>query len=40
MKKLWTFLVDMADSLAKARTAATLVRIGRSDLAKELLNKK
>lgn len=37
MKKIWNFLVDMADSVARARAAATFTRMGRHDLAREIM---
>jgi len=40
MKKIWNFLVTLADSLSKARAASTMVRLGRSDLAKDIISKK
>lgn len=40
MKKIWNYLVDLADSLARARAAAEFTRLGRHDLAREIMLKK
>lgn len=39
MKKIWNFLMSVADGLARARAATALTRIGRHDLARQIMIK-
>lgn len=39
MKRIWKYMVDLADSLARARAATEFTRMGRPDLAKQIMMK-
>ena len=39
MKTVWNYLMAMADGLARARAASHFSRMGRSDLAREIMLK-
>lgn len=39
MKKIWTFLLDVASGLAKARAATHMSRLGHHELAKQIMLK-
>lgn len=39
MKKIWNYLMSIADGLARARAATYFTRIGRHDLAKAIMLK-
>ena len=37
MKKIWNYLMTIADGLARARAASTFSRMGRHDLARQIM---
>lgn len=39
MKRIWNVVVDFADSIARARAASAFARMGRADLAREIMMK-
>ncbi len=39
MKTIWNYLIGMADGLARARAASQFTRMGRNDLAREIMLK-
>ncbi len=39
MKTVWTYLMSLADGLARARAAAQFSRMGRTDLARQIMLK-
>jgi hypothetical protein len=39
MKKIWNFLMEIADGIARARAATQFSRMGRHDLAKQIMIK-
>lgn len=39
MKLIWNYIISVADGLSRARAAAHLSRMGRSDLAREIMLK-
>lgn len=39
MKNIWNFILDLMDGLARARAASTFIRMGREDLAKQIMLK-
>jgi hypothetical protein len=39
MKKIWNYIMDVADGIARARAATHFSRMGRHDLAKQIMLK-
>ena len=39
MKKIWNYLVDLSDGIARARAATYFSRMGRHDLARQIMLK-
>ena len=39
MKAIWNYLVSLADGLARARAATAFSRLGRHDLARQIMLK-